>query len=371
MQLIELHVTFLSVELLGHCGETLLKLCDFISNSTIIVTLRIYPTLLQEKFQMYQNRLGLSTNPCLPILTLILIVSCVQKERSSLINEASTHVVGRRRDQCSIPLAKPIAANPVLISSYPGSGAKLTWKLLRSVTGVMTSDDHDHNGLAKTKEVIGIKTHYPVPSVSNQNTFLPFGDVQRTILLLRNPVDAISSYHNFRYEMSNNLQNHSIRAPVDKWIVWRDEHFIEELKAWVEHLNFWMLNRSHENRLILVFEHLVSSQHGPHELQRMKNFVRLYNENIVNANDIDIPCIWDLMVKNPIDEGTRMSSLRRGDPDTNLVPLSDNQVKEVYHELMGIQNRYPEELSFVINEYLEKLSKDYKHTSFHREISKI
>lgn len=277
-----------------------------------------------------------------------------QKE-PSLINDDKFEfsLTGQK---CLIPLAKPMDAHPVLIASYPGSGAKLTWKLIRAITGIMTSDDYDHNGLAKRKEVIGIKTHYPVPNVSNQQTFSSFAYINRSVLLLRNPIDALSSYHNFQYEMSNNLQNHSVRAPSEKWIEWRDKYFYEEMKAWVDHTKFWILHHAPENRLIISYEHLVSSRDGPSELLKLKNFVRVGNEPILTTDNVDIPCIWDTLVNGSIDEGTRMASLRKGVTSKGR-PLTDNQLKAVKDELIGLRDLFPDQLALVLNEYIERASR--------------
>ena len=258
--------------------------------------------------------------------------------------------------ECLIPKAKPMDANPVLIASYPGSGAKLTWKLIRAISGIMTSDDHDHNGLAKTNEAIGIKTHYPVPHVSNQQVFSPYAHINRSVLLLRYPIDALSSYHNFLYERSNNLQNHSVRAPSEQWIEWRNKYFDEKMKIWVDHIQFWMLYHTHENRLIISYEDLLSSSDGPGELLKLKNFLRVDNESILNTSDVDIPCIWDKLVDDSIYQGTKMASLRKSDSASERRPVTDDHLKKVKDELKTLRDLFPDELTPILNKYITRAS---------------
>lgn len=87
---------------------------------------------------------------------------------------------------CNIRPAEPREIGATVIASYPGSGAKLSWKTIRALTGIMTSDDYDHNGLASKNAAVAIKTHFL--ALGDENG-LPttIAYVPRAILLLRNP----------------------------------------------------------------------------------------------------------------------------------------------------------------------------------------
>ena len=113
------------------------------------------------------------------------------------------------------PKTEPMV--PTMIASYPGSGARLGWKLIRPITGYMTSDDAvDQDDLAKKGVVIAIKSHYPAHG-SNDELFEPFAEVPRSVLLIRNPIKCIPSFLSYLYERENNLDNHSTRVPLGKF----------------------------------------------------------------------------------------------------------------------------------------------------------
>ena len=130
------------------------------------------------------------------------------RQLDSSIPDPSPIVIEPPRD-CSIPRPEPRMMSPTIIASYPGSGAKMTWKLTRAVTGIMTGDDFNHNGLVSLGQVVGIKTHYPSECCSDPVSFKPLLNVDQSVLLLRHPMNALPSYHNFVYEQEHKLENHS------------------------------------------------------------------------------------------------------------------------------------------------------------------
>ena len=169
---------------------------------------------------------------------------------------------------CNIRPAEPREIGATVIASYPGSGAKLSWKTIRALTGIMTSDDYDHNGLASKNAAVAIKTHFP--ALGDENglpTIIAY--VPRAILLLRNPLNAIPSLHNFEYEQMHNLPNHSTRAPIEEWIAWRNERFDSELNNWKSHLNYWMDRYPAVARTVLTFERMVNVDTGVEEFAKL------------------------------------------------------------------------------------------------------
>lgn len=256
--------------------------------------------------------------------------------------------------KCRIPLALPKSVDqPVIVASYPGSGAKLTWKLVRAITGIMTGDDHDHNGLVEKKQVATIKTHYP--SQIDHPLFEKYHDIPRSILLLRNPVDAIPSLCNFIYEQKKGLPGHSTRTPLHEWQKWRDTHFEKELKNWVATVNYWMENYSNENRLIVHYEHLIDGKWGPKELQRLGRFLDESGiEKVPLAPQVqDYPCVWNHVVRQP-DDTPRNSLRRKGTSHSRF--YTSLQVKMLRNELRRIREKWPEELGPIMNEFLHGIN---------------
>ena len=68
------------------------------------------------------------------------------------------------------------------LTSYPGSGSKLTWKLIKAITG----DDYDYDyGQASKGVVVAVKTHFP-STHTEQRVFQQemFQGMQRSIMLI-------------------------------------------------------------------------------------------------------------------------------------------------------------------------------------------
>lgn len=175
----------------------------------------------------------------------------------------------------------------------------MTHYLYEALTGLESGDEWLHRG--DTYDHVAIKTHYPSKKHQIEGSRL----MQRAILLLRNPLHSIPSYHNFRYEMDNGIPNHTTKAPEEAWIKWRDEHFDKELMAWKKHLVFWVKDfesssgntsvESDSNRLIISYERLVDSKTGPVESTRIANFLAR-TEGVQVVPPSQIPCVWDKVV---------------------------------------------------------------------------
>mmetsp|Transcript_22390 Transcript_22390/g.25939 ORF Transcript_22390/g.25939 Transcript_22390/m.25939 type:complete len:317 (-) Transcript_22390:102-1052(-) len=253
---------------------------------------------------------------------------------------------------CPIPPPRIKPTNPTMVASYPGSGAKLTWKLIRAISGYMTSDDAvDHLDLAKQRLVIAIKTHYPARG-SNDPVFQPYADVPRSVLLIRNPMNAIPSFHSFLYEQSIGATGHSMRAPVDKWIEWRDRHFEQEIQYWLDHIMFWMEHHPFEDRFILPYEYLIKPGAGPTELRRLHSFLE---DNIEGIAEMRTPiqkvdCIWDFIVMKREDEGTDVGSMRQGGP--TVWPYTHDQINKIKAVLRELMLKWPGQLGVLMKKYL-------------------
>jgi len=277
------------------------------------------------------------------------------RQLQSTIPDQSPVAIDPPRD-CSISHPQPRTMLPTIIASYPGSGAKMTWKLTRAITGIMTGDDFNHNGLVSQGQVVAVKTHHPAECCSDPDLFTPLSHVDQSVLLLRHPMNALPSYHNFFYEIEYKLENHSTRAPVDAWIEWRDQFFEEHLATWIHVVKFWMEHHTDEHRLVITYENLVQEKTGPSELYRLGRFVMRGND--LAGPEEDVPCVWDYTVNTRADEGTRKSSKRSDGPSER--PYSDDQLKRMIDELKALKDLYPDQLGEITQGYLRTLYRSQK-----------
>ena len=82
-------------------------------------------------------------------------------------------------------------------ASFPGSGARMTFRLVEALTGIKTNDDFDSHQRGYEK-VVAVKTHYPVKDAYRR--FLELDkSFSRAMVILRNPINAIPSYFNLQY----------------------------------------------------------------------------------------------------------------------------------------------------------------------------
>ena len=186
-----------------------------------------------------------------------------------------------------------------LLVSYPGSGKRLTWRTIESMTGLVAGDDWDLS--EEGKNVATMKTSYPHPGETNLPpqwlyfvtlpwskcayvlmalicfvvfyTFLPplysgaegvwtWGDRFKSssiIMLIRNPRWAIPSYQTMRHELdySGSWAQSYLRRPntyterpdIIEWEQWRGNTwphgnqggmFAREIDRWGWFIDFWM-----------------------------------------------------------------------------------------------------------------------------------
>ena len=133
-----------------------------------------------------------------------------------------------------------------LLTSYPGSGKRFTWQVIRGITNHEVADDWDFSGFLKHNPLT-VKTSWP----HNEGVWSWDDEMDQVILLIRNPRWAwVPPYHTMRYEL--NYSEHwlgsyaqlymvyTTRPIVDDWIVWREQNFETEIENWANHIDFWM-----------------------------------------------------------------------------------------------------------------------------------
>ncbi len=200
----------------------------------------------------------------------------------------------------------------------------MTHYLYEGLTGLESGDEWLHRG--DTYDLVAIKTHYP----SRQHQIEGARLMQRVILLLRSPMHAIPSYHNYLYEKEHNIPDHTTRAPEDAWVKWRDEHFDDEIVSWKKHLLYWMTEYEAKNRLIISYERLIDHKTGPVESVRIANFLGR-TEGIEVVPPTQIPCVWDKVI-----------NYKRIDVDEDGNEIETNQEEEVNRALAVQRNLYDE-----------------------------
>ena len=261
--------------------------------------------------------------------------------------------------QCVVPdAAEKSVRHPAWTSSYPGSGAKLTWKLIRAITGIFTSDDHDHNGRVEKGMIVAVKTHYPSHTLPQVLLHDKLKHIRRAILLTRNPINSIPSYHNFVYEQQNGLLNHSTRAPIDAWIKWRNAFFEQELQAWVDHQKYWLESYAPEAFHLISMEHLTSPERGPHTLYKLGQFLANGEPDIAESlvPPERMTCIWDMFVNGKVPgEAERRHSHRSGGPE--VYPFTPDQLDHMVTALekLKMDHRDSRALVMVLDEYVVKI----------------
>ena len=235
-----------------------------------------------------------------------------------------------------------------MVASYPGSGARLSKKFMQAMSGGMVCSDVRIKKCKDRNSYLTVKTHFPTGN-SPVKSFERFASVERSVLLIRNPAKAIPSWFSFIYEREHHVLGHSVKAPLEEWINFREKNFSTSLEAWIRHAQFWLEHNRKENTLIVTFEHLVDPQTGPDELEKFERFVSQSSGIPLIQEPEDIPCMWDYVVNS---RGGEIQSHRTGGP--KLYPYTDEQIDMIVLELSAIGKNYPE-MANIMNDYIAEV----------------
>jgi hypothetical protein len=236
--------------------------------------------------------------------------------------------------------------NATWTASYPGSGAKLTWLLIQAVTGLNTGDNYHKSDGVDKGVVAAVKTHYPSHTPERIFAAPEFAKIDRAILLLRNPLTSIPSYHNFEYEQNNKLRDHSTRAPIEDWIKWRNQFFGKELQAWVDHAEWWVEHYAPRNALHVVPFEKLTGEYGENTgidtLKSLSGFLAAGDQRIADhmVQSEKMDCIWHLYVKlgSVPGEEEELKSHRQGGPTE--YPFTSEHLEQMAEKLMGLWSRH-------------------------------
>ena len=134
----------------------------------------------------------------------------------------------------------------VVLASYPRSGNSMARRLLEEMTGIFTgSDTRPKRAMAEmlrdyglagesvtNRSVWAIKSHFP-----ERYGWRKFR-VQRAILLVRHPINAIDSYFNMQLSASHTLS--LCESEFERFAsVWQD-HIEMETRVWKRFHEYWL-----------------------------------------------------------------------------------------------------------------------------------
>ena len=189
-----------------------------------------------------------------------------------------------------------------LLASYPGSGKRFTWAVIKALTNYEVADDWNFSGKLYSKPLT-IKTSWP----HHEGKWSWGNQMDQTLLLIRNPRRAIPSYHTMRWELdyaTTWMQSYARipdtyreRPTVKQWEKWRDRAAIWQADAWFDFYDFWMQSGFMEDKNETHFRCLWSEiDCQPVELVDFENLYtgdptddfRKIGSVLDNARDVDV-----------------------------------------------------------------------------------
>jgi len=254
---------------------------------------------------------------------------------------------------CEITESKPTRGRhiiaPVWQASFPGSGSRMTWNFVQALTGVKTNSDRKSHGYMYT-HVVASKTHWPALTDTDFEK-LDSKYFGRAMLIIRNPVHAIPSYFNALFEQRNHLSTHTVRAPTEDWIKYRDEVYDGRLRLYEKMTIYWMEKYPERDSLLLVpYEALTDTTMGPIVAGQIADFLR-QGEGVPVIEEESVSCIWETLINS---KGN--GSQRTGGPSQR--PYTQQNLIDavaMFHRLMG-RFHYDDNLVSILQNYINAVS---------------
>mmetsp|Transcript_17691 Transcript_17691/g.36973 ORF Transcript_17691/g.36973 Transcript_17691/m.36973 type:complete len:416 (+) Transcript_17691:209-1456(+) len=254
---------------------------------------------------------------------------------------------------CEITEPKPTRGGhiiaPIWQASFPGSGSRMTWNFVQALTGVKTNSDRKSHGYPYT-HVVASKTHWPALTDTDFEK-LDRKYFSRAMVIIRNPVHAIPSYFNALFEQRNHLSTHTVRAPTEDWIKYRDEVYDGRLRLYEEMMIYWMEKYPDRQSLLLVpYEALTDTTIGPIVAGQIADFLR-QGEGVPVIEPEGVACVWDTLINT---KGN--GSQRTGGPSQR--PYTQQNLIDavaMFHRLMG-RYHYDQSLVSILQNYINAVS---------------
>jgi len=184
-------------------------------------------------------------------------------------------------------------SKPMWIPGYPGSGSEMLRALVKAITGL--SGEDIYRGSHCSNHTATCKTHWPKFPDRYIPSTLRHDFINRTVLLIRNPKDALPSFHNHMWEGNNGKDLHSVQAPEEDWNKWRDRFSRGEIISWVGLIRRWKHLTDYKISFYLPYERLTDREAGPQLLLKLAEELRRNGVRV--APKEDIPCLWYKVVK--------------------------------------------------------------------------
>ncbi len=159
------------------------------------------------------------------------------------------------------------------------------------------------------------------------------------------------------------FSGHSVRAPLEEWISWRNENFDRQLQVWRKHTEYWMDNYDDPNRLVIAYELLTDDELGADMAIRISEF--LSQNDGVNSKPLDdIPCIWHTIVKykeHNAQNGKKAIAdqhSKRGGPKY-VAPYSQGQLQAMTNVLTTLLEKYrqKDDINSILVSYIDEVAK--------------
>jgi len=139
----------------------------------------------------------------------------------------------------------PAGATRTLLASYPGSGERFTWRVIKALTNKEIADDWNYSQNLE-ENILTVKSSFP----HKAGKWSWGSKMDQVMYLIHNPRYAIPSYHNLLFELdfagdeASSLARvfnlYTERPPLQDWYTWRDDNYASEMSNWVDHIDFWM-----------------------------------------------------------------------------------------------------------------------------------
>lgn len=281
---------------------------------------------------------------------------------SAINNECQTQ---RRR-----PSREPVPLT--YFATYPGTGSRVLRTLILALTGLRTANEHDFE--RGTRSIVAVQTRFP--HKSGHLVEWADGEIDRAIVLIRNPMMAIASLFDELFESKMHLparfhaglqkrQTENARASsMADWISWRDRMFESQLASYQEFIQFWMKRYHYEKLLVISHEDLLDVQIGGDEARRLASF--LGEVEGVNAVDSDhVPCVWDKVLNYKGDSGENVDVdvelvERRRRLDSYIIPHPRSVQKDG-----STERPYTTEQIDAMTSVLQALASEFQHSHLH------
>jgi len=187
-----------------------------------------------------------------------------------------------------------------LIAGFPGGSKRIIFTQLEALAGISANDEWP---ISKEKQNLPfMKSNYP----HHEGVWSWEKTMDQVILVIRNPRHALVEYHNVLHDIdyANNAEDayalkdnlYRQRAPVNKFIEWRDNRTEYEINWWGWFIDYWMeggIMRDIQSHELTTFEHFKRQmQPGPYTEsgKAFQDFVG----NVTVQPELDDHCIVDM-----------------------------------------------------------------------------